>query len=292
MLIGAHVSSAGGLDKAVDRAREIGCEAMQIFSQSPRTWRPTAHLEEDFAAFRERLARSPVKAVLIHASYLINCGSPDAELHEKSVAALTTTLRVGDGIRASGVVLHPGSSKGESLPGAMTRIGDAVARALRASDRCAVLFENTAGAGDTVGRAFAELAELIELVRAEDPDLAARVAVCLDSCHLLASGFDIRTPDGMRAVLDEFDETVGIGLLRCLHLNDSKTELGSNRDRHANLGEGELGRAGVRAFLGEPRVQELPVLLEVPGPEGKGPDAAQVGLAKRLHREGVKEYRL
>ena len=288
MLIGAHVSTAGGLYKSIERATEIGCTAMQIFSQSPRTWRPTAYTDDDFAKFRTQMAASQIESVVIHASYLINCGSADAQLNSKSVAALINTLKVGDAIGADGVVLHPGSSKDSTVERAIERIGAAVAKALAETEFCPLLFENTAGAGQTVGRSFQELAELVNRVEIIDPTLGKRVGICLDSCHLFASGIDVRTPDAFAAALDDFDAAVGIGRLKCLHLNDSKMPLGSNRDRHENLGDGEIGRKGIEAFLGEPQIQDLPVLLEVPGPEGKGPEATQVKLAKALHCDGVR----
>jgi deoxyribonuclease-4 len=290
MLIGGHVSSAGGLERAIERAEELGCETMQIFNQSPRMWRPTRYTEADFEAFRERMERSPVESVFIHAVYLINCASEDAEIRSKSIASLTHALYVGDSIGAGGVVVHPGSAKDGDSSKALKRIGDAVRRALSASDTCPLLLENTAGTGGTVGRGFAELAEVIELSGGD-----SRIGVCLDSCHLLASGHEIRRPEALAKVVDECERDLGLDRLRCLHLNDSKTPLGSNRDRHANLGEGELGEDGIRVFLGEPRFEALPVLLEVPGPDGKGPDKKQIEVAKRLRAEvralGVKRAR-
>jgi deoxyribonuclease-4 len=253
---------------------------MQVFNQSPRMWRPTKYGPDDFAAFRERFARSSVQSVFIHAVYLINVASDDAEVRRKSLASLTHALAVGDGIGADGVIVHPGSGKGASAEKTMKLIGDALRRALDSSDSCCLLLEDTAGAGGTVGRSFDELAEAIERAGAD-----TRLRVCLDSCHLLASGHEIREPDALARVIDEYDEKVGLDRLRCLHLNDSKTPLGSNRDRHANLGEGELGVDGIRAFLGEPRFECLPVVLEVPGPTGHGPDRAQIEIGKRLRDE-------
>jgi deoxyribonuclease-4 len=283
MLIGGHVSSAGGLVRAIERAEELGCETMQVFNQSPRMWRPTSYGPGDFAAFRECFARSSVESVFIHAVYLINVASDDAEVRRKSLTSLTHALTVGDAIGADGVVVHPGSGKGAAAQKTMKLIGDAFRRALAASERCPLLLEDTAGAGGTVGRSFDELAEAIE--RAGDD---ARLGVCLDSCHMLASGYEVREPQALRAVVDEFDEKIGLERLRCLHLNDSKMALGSNRDRHANLGEGELGEAGIRVFLGERRFEHLPVLLEVPGPDGHGPDKPQIDIAKRLRAKAMR----
>jgi len=284
MLIGAHVSPAGGLVEAHERGVERGCDAIQIFHQNPRMWRPTRHREEDVAAFCERMGEGPLETVVIHAVYLVNAASKDSEVRRKSLESMTHALRTGDRIGAAGVVLHPGSAVGEPKAEARRRIVDAVRDALAESERCPLLFEDTAGAGETIGRSFEELAELLE---AEGDGTRDRLGVCLDCCHLLASGYDIRTAGGLAEVVDEFDAIVGLERLRCLHVNDSQTSLASNRDRHANLGEGELGREGIAAFLSEPRFEDLPALLEVPGTAGKGPDAEQVALARELREEGL-----
>jgi deoxyribonuclease IV len=280
MLIGGHVSSAGGLRRALERAEAMGCETMQIFNQSPRMWRPTTYSEEDLEGFRAGLAQSSVRSIFIHAVYLINCASEDREIRQKSLRSLTHALSVGDAIGAEGVVVHPGSGKSAATDATIDRIGDSLRRVLADSERCPLLLENTAGAGGTVGRAFEEIAQVIDSAGRDE-----RIGVCLDSCHLLASGHEVRTREGLATVVDDCDRELGLGRLRCLHLNDSKTALGSNRDRHANLGEGELGEEGIRVFLGEPRFEGLPVLLEVPGPEGKGPDRGQIEIAKRLRGE-------
>ncbi len=277
MLIGAHVSTSGGLVRALERAEERGAEAMQIFHQSPRAWRPTRYSADDFAAFRERIASSSVKSVYVHAVYLINVASDDAEVRRKSLTSLTHALAVGDGIGAGGVIVHPGSSKGQAPGPAFKKLGKAVKAALAATDSCPLLFENTAGAGNTIGRTFEELARVIEVSGAGE-----RLGVCLDSCHLLASGYEVCEARAFKAVIDDYARVVGLDRLRALHLNDSKVALGSNVDRHANLGEGELGMEGIRVFLGERRFRGLPVLVEVPGPDGHGPDKRQVEIAKRL----------
>jgi deoxyribonuclease-4 len=282
MLIGGHVSSGGGLVRALERAEALECEAMQIFNQSPRAWRPTKYRAEDLEAFKARRSESPVKAVVIHAVYLINCASDDPEIRAKSLASLTHALGIGDAIEADGVIVHPGSGKGAAADETLKLIGDGFSTALASSERCRLLLENTAGAGGTVGRSFSELAALIDQVGGHE-----RLGVCLDSCHLLASGYEVRSPEAMAEVIDDFEREVGLDRLKCLHLNDSKTPLGANRDRHANLGEGELGEEGIQAFLGEPRFDGLPVLLEVPGPDGKGPDKRQVEIAKRLRDQAL-----
>jgi deoxyribonuclease IV len=282
MLIGGHVSPAGGLPDAHARGVERGCEAIQIFHQSARAWRPTKHREEDVARFRELMADGPIRSFVIHAVYLINCASRDREIRTKSLASLVHALRLGDLAGAHAVVLHPGSQKGEPLEECLPRIAEALRHALSETETCPLLLENTAGMQGTIGRSFAELADLIARTGGDE-----RVGVCLDCCHLLASGFDIRTADGLARVIDECVQDLGGGRVRCLHVNDSRVPLGANRDLHANLPEGELGREGLAAFLSEPRFQGLPALLEVPGPEGRGPDAAQIRIAKRLRAEGL-----
>jgi deoxyribonuclease IV len=280
MLIGAHVSNAGGLSKAVERGVERGCEAIQIFNQSPRMWRPTAYTDDDFAEFRDAIKPSPIKAVLIHAVYLINCASEDREIRTKSRASLIQSLRVGDGIGAVGVVLHPGSAKQGEVGKAITRAGKVIKEALSESDSCPLHLEDTAGAGGTLGRSFEELAALLDAAGGGE-----RLGVCLDSCHMLASGYDVRTADELRAILKEFDSIVGRKRLGSLHVNDSQTPLGSNRDRHAVLGQGELGEKGCATFLSEPRFQRLPCVLET-GSDSGAPSADDVALAFKLRKRG------
>lgn len=277
------MSPAGGLARAIERGEERGCEAIQIFNQSPRMWKPTRYTDEDFAAFREAMAQSPIGAVLIHAVYLLNCASDDPDIRAKSLASLTHSLRVGQAIGAAGVVLHPGSAKTGDVGKAIARAGETIARALADSDGCELHLENTAGAGGTLGRSVEELARLLEAIGDEHE----RVGVCLDSCHLLASGYDIRTRGGMSSVLRACTRALGRGRVRSLHLNDSQTPLGSNRDRHANVGRGELGEEGCMAFLSARGLQKLPCVLETPGESRSGPLRAEVELAMRLRKRGL-----
>ena len=282
MLIGAHVSTAGGLVKALERGVARDCEAIQIFHQSPRMWRPTRYGEVEFESFGEAIDSSPVKAVAIHAVYLINCASREREIRRKSLTSLRQALRLGDGIGALGVVLHAGARKGEPYGPSVKRAGKTIGEALSDSDDCPVLLENTAGTQGPLGRDFDELAQLIEAAGGGE-----RLGACLDCCHLLAAGFEVRSPDALTGVLDEFDAKVGLDRLRCVHVNDSKVPIGANRDHHANLGEGELGARGLRVFLSEPRFEDLPALIETPGPDGRGPDLEEVRTAKRLRKQGL-----
>jgi deoxyribonuclease-4 len=272
--------------QAHERAVERGCEAMQVFNQSPRQWRPTRWKPDDVAEFLSTRKDSPVKSVTIHAVYLINPATKDREMRKKSADSLIHALRMGDEIKADGVVLHPGSTVGEPHDEALPRVGEMLRHALAESDSCRLLLENTAGAGNTLGRSFEELRECIDLAGGE-----RRLGVCLDSCHMWASGFDIATPGKLSAVVDQFTKTIGIRRLKCLHVNDSMTPLGSNRDRHAIPGEGELGPRGCAAFLSEPRFEGLPALFEGPGTSGHAPDKVDVDKLKALRKKGVKARR-
>jgi deoxyribonuclease IV len=282
MLIGAHVSPAGGLAKAVERGVERECEAIQIFNQSPRMWRPTAYGGEDFAAFREAFEASPLQSVLIHAVYLINCASEDDELCEKSLTSLIHSLRVGEGIGAAGVVLHAGSALKSDPAAAIKRAGKLIARALDETESCPLHLENTAGTGGTLGRSFSELAGLLEAAGGHE-----RLGVCLDSCHLLASGYDVGSPEGLAATLEELDREIGRDRLHSLHVNDSMTPLGSNRDRHAPLGRGELGEDGCALFLSEPAFERLPAIFEGPGLSGKQAEVEDIRVMRELRERGL-----
>lgn len=282
MLIGAHVSPAGGPAKAVERGVEKHCRAIQIFNQNPRAWKPTVYSDEQVAAFGEAMADSDVDALLIHAVYLLNCASDDDDVRAKSLTSLVASLRAGAALGAHAVVLHPGSAKAGEVGPAIERAGATIREALAESEGCALHLENTAGSGGTLGRSFEELAALLEAAGGDE-----RLGLCLDSCHLFASGFDIRTPAGLATVLDDCVAIVGRERLGSLHLNDSQTGLGSNRDRHANIGEGELGDEGCAAFLSEPRFEGLPCVLETPGPDRKGPTAQEIDHCFALRERGL-----
>jgi deoxyribonuclease IV len=269
--------------QAHERAVERGCEAMQVFNQSPRMWRPTRWKPDDVAEFLSLRKSSPIKSVTIHAVYLINPATKDREMRKKSAGSLIHALRMGDEIRADGVVLHPGSTVGEPQEEALPRVGEMLKHVLGESDSCRLLLENTAGAGNTLGRSFHELRELIDLAGGHK-----RIGLCLDSCHLLASGYDITTADKLTEVVDRCVKLVGLRRLKCLHVNDSLTPLGSNRDRHTIPGEGELGSRGCAAFLSEPRFEGLPALFEGPGTSGHAPDKVDVDKMRKLRAQGLR----
>jgi deoxyribonuclease-4 len=286
MLIGAHVSPAGGPAKAIERGREKGCRAIQIFNQSPRQWKPTVYSDEQVAAYHEARRGSRVDALLIHAVYLLNPATTDKDMRAKTRTSLIASLHAGDALGAHAVVLHAGSAKAGSVKPALKRAGKVIREALSESENCPLHLENTAGAGGTLGRSFEELAALLDAAGDD-----GRLGVCLDSCHLLASGFEIRTAEALAQVVDDCIELVGGDRVGSLHLNDSQTPLGSNRDRHAYVADGELGPDGCAVFLSEPRFDGLPCVMETPGPDKRGPTPEQVQLAKDLRRRGLAKRR-
>jgi deoxyribonuclease IV len=283
MLIGAHVSTGGGLPKAIERAEERRCETIQVFNQSPRMWRPTRYSDQNFAAFRDAMAVSRVEVTAIHMIYLINPAGKDKEMRKKSLESLTHALRVGDGIGALGVVVHPGALKDDTRTNARRRAIALIKEALARSERCPIIYENTAGSPQLLGRDFDETAELID--KTGGPK---RLGLCIDSCHLHATGYDVCTPEGTRELVNEIDSKIGLDQLKLLHVNDSRDPRGSNRDRHAPIGKGEIGRKGLRAFLSEPRLQGVPAVLEGPGIDGGATALKDVQLARRLLREGIR----
>src|SRR3954451_1749997 len=282
MYVGAHLSSSGGIHTAVDRAEAIGAESLQVFTQSPRQWRPTNHDPATFEQFRERREGVGLPSVLCHALYLCNFAATDDAVYEKSVTALRTTMQVACAIGADAVVFHVGSHLGAGFEKGLERVLPAVELVLELCDDTTwLLMENSAGAGGTIGRSVEELATIYERL-----DRHPRLGLCLDSCHLYVSGTDVTDAATLDALVDEVDSSIGLDRLRALHVNDSAGPLGSNRDRHANVGEGLLGeKLGV--FLGNERLQGLPAVLEVAGPENKGPDANEIRKAKEMRQRAI-----
>jgi deoxyribonuclease-4 len=281
VLLGGHCS--GGIKKALENAHSFGMDAVQLFAQSPRAWRFPEHDPADLDRFRQRRAELGIGAVTVHALYLLNLASPNDELYEKSVTTLRSTMDAACAIEADAVVFHVGSHQGAGFEAGLERVVPALALALeRCSDTTWLCMENTAGTGATIGRSLDELAALHEAL-----DRHERLGVCLDSCHLYASGYDITDPKELDRLLAELDDRIGLDRLRCLHVNDSKEPLGSNRDRHDNIGDGLLGeKLGV--FLAHPKLQGLPALLEVPGTDGHGPDTEQMTRLRELHARATK----
>ena len=280
MIFGAHCS--GGIKKAIDKAVEIDADAVQLFVQSPRAWRFPDHDPADIAAFRERRAEAGLGGVLVHALYLVNLASSNDDFYEKSVETTRRTVETSCAIGAEGVVLHVGSHLGAGLDAAMERVVPALASVLElCSDDTWVLMENTAGTGGTIGRSVEELEILLDRL-----DRHPRLGICLDSCHLFASGYDVTDPDALDRLLEQVDSGCGLDRVRALHVNDSKTPLGSNRDRHDNMLEGVMGEK-LGCFLAHPAFQGLPAVLEVPGTDGHGPDAAEIAKLRELYGRWV-----
>ena len=284
MLYGAHCS--GGIKGALGRAIEIGADAVQLFAQSPRTWHFPDHAEEDLARFREQRQEAGIGAVLVHALYLCNLATPDDVVYGKSLDTMRSTVQAACAIQADGVVFHVGSHLGTGFEAGLERCVPALREVLElCSDTTWLLLENSAGAGGTIGRSIDELVALVDAL-----DGHPRLGICLDSCHLFVSGVDVGDPDAVTGVLADLDARVGLDRLRALHVNDAATPLGSNRDRHANVLEGELGER-MGAFLAPAAVQALPAVMETPGPENHGPDAAEVQKLRDLHARWTRKKR-
>jgi len=276
VLYGAHCS--GGIKGALDRAIEIGADAVQLFAQSPRAWRFPEFAKEDLAHFRKRRAEAGIGSVLIHALYLCNLATPDETIYAKSVETMRATVDTACAIEADGVVIHVGSHLGAGFEAGLERAVPALREVLdRCSETTWLLLEDSAGAGGTIGRSIDELATIVDAL-----DRHPRLGICLDSCHLYVSGIDVGEPKAVTGVLKEVKQRIGLDRLRALHINDAAAPLGSNRDRHANVLEGELGER-LGAFLAPRAVQRLPAVMETPGPDNRGPDAAEVQKLRDLH---------
>ena len=286
MRIGAQVRAGKGLVPALEHGAEIGAEVVQIFTQSPRVWKPYQYSPEVLSAYRQAQLEHPsVTSTYCHATYLINLASPDPELVDKSRVCLRANLATANGMGAQGLVLHLGSHRGRGFDAALPAIVEGLLESLDSAESvdapCPILLENTAGTGDTIGRSFEELAEVMEAC-GRDP----RLGVCIDTQHLWASGIPFATLPDADAVLAQVAGTVGLDRLQCLHLNDSKVAFGANRDRHENIGDGSIGADGLAALLGHPDLQGLPAILEVPG-VGHGPRAEDVAVARSVWKQGV-----
>ena len=275
MLFGAHCS--GGIKKALDKGVEMGADAVQLFVQSPRTWRFPNHDPDDLARFRDRRAELGIGATAVHALYLVNLATPDDSMYEKSVDTMRATVDTACALEAD-VIFHVGSHLGAGFDAGLQRVVPALARVLeRCSDTTWLLMENTAGTGGTIGRSPDELATIFDALGRHE-----RLGLCLDSCHLYASGIDVTDRAALDALLEDLDTRIGLDRLRALHANDSKAPLGSNRDRHDNIGSGLIGE-GLGTFLSHPALQQLPVYLEVPGKDGHGPNAEEIRKLRELH---------
>jgi deoxyribonuclease-4 len=261
LLLGAHASISGGTPLAIGRAEELGATACQIFVKSPNQWRARAIAAEEAAEFRARQEASAVHKVVAHAAYLINLAAVDAAVRERSIAALADELERSRQLGLSGLVVHPGAHLGAGEAAGISRIARSIDRVIErvAADCPPILLENTAGQGTVLGYRLEQLAEMIEGTRQP-----GRLGVCLDTCHALAAGYRVDTAGGIDALLEAIHSLFGLGRLGAVHLNDSRYPLGSRRDRHANIGEGEIGLEGFRHLMNSPGLDNVPLLLETP----------------------------
>jgi deoxyribonuclease-4 len=270
LAFGAHVSVAGGVDKAFARADEFAMEAIQVFTKSERQWKARPLENEVVERWYSERARTGIEKIVSHASYLINLASPKDDLRLKSILAFQEELERCETLGIFGLVIHPGAHTGSGEEAGIAAVAESLNRVHEALPdlRALTLLETTAGQGTTLGRTFEELAAIIDGVEAKD-----RVGVCLDTCHIFAAGYDFRTDEGYAETMRNFDATLGIDRLKAIHLNDSKFPLGSNRDRHEHIGEGEIGLEGFRNLVNDPRLAGLPGLLETE----KGDDNVEDG---------------
>ena len=276
-LVGAHVSAAGSIDRAVANALKIEAEAIQIFGAAPQSWRRKQHDDESVAAFRRGAEEAGIGPNFIHGIYLTNLASQDTGNMEKGIESLTAELRLASRLGIAGVIFHVGSHKGIGFEEMLPQVIDAMKQVLDgAPDDVMLCIENSAGAGNSIGSTWEEIGAIIDGVGSE------QVKVCLDTCHAFSAGYDLRDAEVLDRLMTEFDQEIGVERLVAVHANDSKTELQSGRDRHENIGEGTIGKQGFLNVLAHPAFQQAPFLLEVPGFEDKGPDAKNVGILKKL----------
>jgi deoxyribonuclease IV len=259
--LGAHLSIAGGLPRAVDRAEASGCEALQIFTKSAGQWRARELPPEEIALFKRRVRETGIRPVVAHNSYLINLAAADPALREKSIESLRDELDRADTLGLDGLVMHPGSYTSGTEAGGLQLIAEGLARIFEARPeaKTRVLLEHTAGQGTNLGHRFEHLAEIIERL-----GRSRRVGVCLDTCHLIAAGYDICSEAGYQETFRQFGKIVGFSRLKAFHFNDSKKPCGSRVDRHEHIGKGCLGLEPFRRILNDPRFARLPMLLETP----------------------------
>ncbi len=273
MKIGAHVSSSGGIDKAIDRAEDIQAEAVQLFITPPQGWAKTNHSDESIGSFRSKAEVANIGPVFFHGIYLINLATDNKTNLEKSIDSLVYYMNFAKRLGAQGVIFHTGSHKGAGLDAVFDQIVDSFNKVLdkSPSEGVSLCIENNAGHGNQIGSNFDELGEIISAVGDD------RLNVCLDTCHLLASGYDIRDKKSLDKVMLQFDEKIGIQRLVAVHANDAKSDLGSNLDRHENIGDGFIGMDGWETIVSHESFREVPFFLEVPGIKGRtGPDLENV----------------
>ena len=278
--LGVHVSISGGIDKAIVRARDLGCATMQIFSRNPRGWKASPLSSRAIAAFREASGSREIDPIVVHTPYLLNLASADAGLHRRSIRALNLDIERAGQLGARYVVTHLGSAKEKSKAFGLNRVVEALQAVMDRDPSVAVLLENSAGAGSSIGTSFEELQEIMERVGKD-----GRLGVCFDSCHGFAAGYDFRSPEKTEALVREMDQTIGLQRFAILHLNDCAGSLGAHRDRHEHIGKGKIGLGGFRSLLSHPAVRMVPMILETPKRSPQD-DLKNLSRIRRLFRKG------
>lgn len=275
--IGAHISTAGSLDLSFDRAKEMGAEVTQIFISSPRQWHYKKYSDEEIEKYKQASKKTGIGPNFIHGSYLINLGTQNPTNLQKAVEWLIYALNMADELRITGVIFHPGSHGELEFDKVLPQITKAITQILKkAPQKPYLILETSAGQGGSIGDSFSELGKILKGVNDK------RVRVCLDTCHVFSSNYNVKTQEGLKLTLDEFDKELGLDNLVAIHANDSKFEIGSKRDRHANIGEGFIGKDGFKNLLNNPKLKDVPFILEVPGFADNGPDAENVKILKSL----------
>lgn len=280
MKIGAHVKTAGGVDKAIDRAEEMGAETIQIFSGAPQAWRRKEYRPQEVEAYKARVAETGIEPAFVHGVYLVNLATDNPDLLAKSLDALVHDMNACRLLRALGVIFHIGSHRGAGYEQRFRQVVDSVRRVVEATpEETWLILENSAGMGGAVGSKFEELGRIVREVG------SPRVKVCLDTQHMFAAGYDVKTKRGLEAAMSEFDAEVGVDRLVAVHANDSKCPLAGGVDRHENIGEGHIGLDGLENVMSHPAFRDMPFLLEVPGFDNQGPDRQNVEILKGLREK-------
>jgi len=278
MLLGAHVSISGAIHMSVDRAVELGCTTFQIFTRNPRGWTYTKLKKAEVDEFRRKFEAAGFRVAMAHMPYLPNIASPKKDIYEKSVRSLVAELERCGALGLELLVVHVGSHLGAGLEKGVEQVANAVNKAVEAVDnQVKVLLENMAGQRNSCGSRFEDIAEILSRVKNAD-----RVGVCLDTCHLLAAGYDIRSEEAVDATISRFDKVVGLNRLWAVHLNDSKGALGSGLDRHEHIGMGNIGENGFKAFINHPAIRDKPMVIETPEDE-RGNYATDLAKLRKLY---------
>jgi deoxyribonuclease-4 len=277
MILGKHVSISGGLDKSLKRAADIGCNSMQIFVKNPRGWKSRELDDAEVKRFKDNREKYNINPVVVHAAYLINLASPKEDLWEKSISALKSEYLRSKRLGAEYLIFHPGSHTGSGLKEGVNRVAEALNRIFDEieANNTMILLENTAGAGTSIGEEFSELKSIIEKVKQSE-----KLGICVDTCHAFAAKYNLSKEKGLENLLDDIDKNIGMEYLKVIHINDSNYSCCSNKDEHAHIGEGKIGREAFRRIINHPDLKDLPFILETPWFEDENDE--DVKLLKKL----------